>query len=221
MPAQLPHPLGDSWNAFGGNLSQELVCSTAKLMKELGLVEAGYRYLVMDDGWSDPERDERGRLQADRTRFPSGISAVAECVREQGLLLGIYGDSGRYTCQGFPGSYGHEREDAQTFAELGEPSLSNKYQTSSFSVRWEQLGYAPDTPATVRDLWTGEDLGVFNGSFSADVRLHDALAFRITPLHPLPSHSEWRPWLGQPMYERHEEDESWIPPLLRAAAEAD
>ena len=39
------------------------------------------------------------------------------------------------------------------------------------------------------------------------VRLHDALAFRITPLHPLPSHSEWRPWLGQPMYERHEEDE--------------
>ncbi len=26
----------------------------------------------MDDGWSDPERDERGRLQADRTRFPSG-----------------------------------------------------------------------------------------------------------------------------------------------------
>lgn len=50
------------------------------------------------------------------------------------------------------------------------------------------------------------------------VRLHDALAFRITPLHPLPSHSEWWPWLSQPIYERHEEDEGWIPPLLRAAA---
>ena len=49
-------------------------------------------------------------------------------------------------------------------------------------------------------------------------RLHDALAFRITPLHPLPSHSEWWPWLSQPIYERHEEDEGWIPPLLRAAA---
>ncbi len=55
----------------------------------------------------------------------------------------------------------------------------------------------------------------------SQVRLHDALALRITPLHPLPSHSEWRPWLGQPMYERHEEDESWIPPLLQAATEAD
>ena len=49
-----------------------------------------------------------------------GMQAVAECVRKQGLLLGIYGDSGRYTCQGFPGSYGHEREDAQTFADWGE-----------------------------------------------------------------------------------------------------
>ena len=53
------------------------------------------------------------------------------------------------------------------------------------------------------------------------MRLHDALAFRITPLRPLPSHTEWRPWLGQPMYERHEEDEGWIPPLLRAATATD
>lgn len=30
---------------------------------------------MLDDGWSDPERDERGPLQADRTRFPSGLSA--------------------------------------------------------------------------------------------------------------------------------------------------
>lgn len=52
----------------------------------------------------------------------AGMNAVAECVQKQGLLLGVYGDSGRYTCQGFPGSFGHERQDAQTFAEWGEPS---------------------------------------------------------------------------------------------------
>lgn len=55
---------------------------------------------------------------------------------------------------------------------------------------------------------------------SLQVRLHDALAFRITPLSPQPSDSEWRPWWGQPMYERHEEDEGWIPPLLRQAPAA-
>lgn len=59
-----------------------------------------------------------------------------------------------------------------------------------------------------------------HGGHPPQVRLHDALAFRIMPLHPLPSHSEWRPWLGQPMYERHEEDEGWIPPLLDAPAAA-
>ena len=42
------------------------------------------------------------------------------------------------------------------------------------------------------------------------VSLHDAVALRITPLHPQPNHTDWRPWHGQPMYERHEEDEEWI-----------
>lgn len=58
--------------------------------------------------------------------------------------------------------------------------LSPQYQTSSFSVRWEQLGYGPATPATVRDLWRGEDLGVFNASFSAQVRT--ASVSRQTPV---------------------------------------
>lgn len=46
MPPCLPlcAPVCRSWNAFGGNLSEEVVCSTAKLMRELGLVEAGYRW---------------------------------------------------------------------------------------------------------------------------------------------------------------------------------
>lgn len=45
-----------------------------------------------------------------------------------------------------------------------------QYQASNFSVRWEQLGYEPGTDAAVRDLWAGEDLGVFTRSFSAEVR---------------------------------------------------
>lgn len=33
------------------------------------------------------------------------------------------------------------------------------------------------------------------------------MALRLTPLEPLPGHSEWRPWHGQPLYDRHVEDE--------------
>lgn len=74
---------------------------------------------MLDDGWSDVERDGQGQLQADPARFPGGMAVVAACVQRQGLQLGLYADSGSLTCQGFPGSRGHERQDAQTFARWG------------------------------------------------------------------------------------------------------
>lgn len=48
------------------------------------------------------------------------MAALSARLRERGLLLGLYSDSGHFTCQGFPGSRGHEREDAQAFADWGE-----------------------------------------------------------------------------------------------------
>lgn len=36
-------PAALRWNAFGSDLSEEVICSTAQLMGELGLVEAGYQ----------------------------------------------------------------------------------------------------------------------------------------------------------------------------------
>ena len=36
-----------------------------------------------------------------------------------GMKLGIYGDAGPYTCQGYPGSQHHEQDDAQTWADWG------------------------------------------------------------------------------------------------------
>ena len=60
-----------------------------------------------------------------------------------------------------------------------------QYQTSNFSVRWEQLGYTPDTEAAVRDLWRGEDLGVFTRSFSAEVGKLDG-SFGGSPQHAHP-----------------------------------
>lgn len=36
------------------------------------------------DGWSELERDSEGRLVADRTRFPSGMAALADYVHSKG-----------------------------------------------------------------------------------------------------------------------------------------
>jgi alpha-galactosidase len=80
--------------------------------------DAGYRYVVIDDCWQ-VARDPQGRLVADSARFPDGIKALADYVHAQGLKFGIYTDAGRKTCQGRPGTYGHEVEDARTFAAWG------------------------------------------------------------------------------------------------------
>ncbi|CAI7882241.1 unnamed protein product [Closterium sp. NIES-54] len=70
-----------------------------------------------DDCWQADSRDSEGRLAPSPRFFPSGIKAIADYVHSKGLKLGIYSDSGRSTCEGKPGSLGHEAIDALTFAE--------------------------------------------------------------------------------------------------------
>lgn len=59
-------------------------------MVEKGLAKAGYSYVVMDEGWQALERDVEGRQQHNATRFPSGISALAEHVHNLDLKIGLY-----------------------------------------------------------------------------------------------------------------------------------
>ena len=86
-------------------------------MVSSGLRDAGYVYLVLDDAWSERRRTPEGRLEGSRDRFPGGMSALGEYIHARGLRFGIYSDAGALTCQGFPGSRGHEAADAQTWAD--------------------------------------------------------------------------------------------------------
>ena len=47
---------------------------------------------------------------------------------------------------------------------------------------WETIGLHDRRPCRVRNLWTGEDLGVFTGSFYAEIAPHDCLIVRMTPV---------------------------------------
>ncbi len=112
-------PMGwNSWNHFGCDVSSELIRETADAMVASGMKDAGYRYVVIDDCWQ-VDRAPDGRIVADAERFPEGMKALADYVHARGLLFGIYTDAGRQTCQGRPGSYGHEAMDARTYAEWG------------------------------------------------------------------------------------------------------
>ncbi|XP_041653932.1 alpha-galactosidase A [Cheilinus undulatus] len=100
-------------------ISERLYMQMADVMVKEGWKEAGYEYVCIDDCWSSRYRDAQGRLQADPKRFPGGIKKLADYVHSKGLKLGIYGDVGKNTCAGYPGSLGYYETDAQTFADWG------------------------------------------------------------------------------------------------------
>jgi alpha-galactosidase len=79
---------------------------------------------------------------ADPKKFPNGIEGVASYVHGLGLKLGIYSDAGTKTCQGFPGSLGHEAVDAATWASWGVDYLKydNCYNNKvSTAVRYPAM----------------------------------------------------------------------------------
>jgi alpha-galactosidase len=108
----------NSWNKFATDINEDLIKATADMMVELGLVEAGYVYLNLDDGWHG-ERDEQGFIHEDKEKFPSGMKALGDYLHARGLKFGIYSDAGTNTCACYAGSNGHEYQDAFTYASWG------------------------------------------------------------------------------------------------------
>lgn len=116
-PVAATPPMGwNDWYTFFCNVNEQLVEQTADAMVSSGMRDAGYKYVNLDDCWAASTRDANGHLRADPTKFPHGMKAVADYVHARGLKLGIYEDVGTKTCAGYPGSYGHVQDDADTFA---------------------------------------------------------------------------------------------------------
>jgi alpha-galactosidase len=115
----LTPPMGwNSWNKFNCNVSETLIMQMADAMVSSGMKDAGYEYIVIDDCWQIA-RDENGEIVADKDRFPHGMKYVADYVHSKGLKFGIYSCAGSLTCQKRPGGFGHEYQDARTYAKYG------------------------------------------------------------------------------------------------------
>ena len=113
-------PMGwNDWNKYGCGISDSLIRQQAAAMVSSGMKAAGYQYINIDDCWLSKSRDSSGNVVPDPSKFPNGMKAVADYVHSLGLKLGIYNDAGTATCAGFPGMYGHETQDANTYASWG------------------------------------------------------------------------------------------------------
>jgi len=116
----LTPPMGwNSWNTFEVNINEDLVKQTADEMVSSGMKDAGYQYLVLDDGWMAMERDSEGNLVPDPKKFPHGMKVLVDYVHSKGLKFGLYNCAGTKTCAGYPGTRGYEYQDARFYASLG------------------------------------------------------------------------------------------------------
>jgi len=110
-------PMGwNSWNKFAGKVDDAAVRGMADAMVASGMKAAGYTYVNIDDTWQG-DRDAQGNITSNR-KFPD-MKALADYVHSKGLKIGIYSSPGPQTCAGYEGSYGHEEQDAKTYAAWG------------------------------------------------------------------------------------------------------
>ncbi len=110
-------PMGwNSWNKFADKVDDATVRAIADAMVSSGMKDAGYVYVNIDDTWQG-SRDAQGRITPNH-KFPD-MKALADYVHSKGLKIGIYSSPGPRTCAGYEGSYGHEEQDAMTYAAWG------------------------------------------------------------------------------------------------------
>ncbi|HEY5119151.1 MAG TPA: glycoside hydrolase family 27 protein, partial [Anaerolineales bacterium] len=141
----LTPPMGwSSFNHFGCNMDETTIKEISDSMISSGMQAVGYRYVNLDDCWMASARDAGGNLQADPKKFPSGIKALADYVHAKGLKLGIYLDRGTKTCGGYPGSYGHEIQDAELLAswEVDFLKYDNCSPVGNFVTDYQKMSNA-------------------------------------------------------------------------------
>jgi alpha-galactosidase len=128
-------PMGwNSWNHFACKVSDSIIRAQADAMVSNGMKAAGYEYVNIDDCWQG-QRDSTGHIHPS-SRFPD-MKALAGYVHSKGLKLGIYSSPGPKTCGGYEGSYGHEEQDAKTYAAWEIDFL--KYDLCSLEGKGDQV----------------------------------------------------------------------------------
>jgi len=143
-------PMGwNSWNTFACNINETLIKQMADSIVSSGMAAAGYKYVVVDDCWFNPNRDTAGNLQGDPTRFPSGMKSLGDYLHGKGLKFGIYQVPVDRTCAqyfnsypGSTGSQGHEAQDARQFAAWGVDYLKYDWCSPNGTINEQVTAFA-------------------------------------------------------------------------------
>ena len=86
----LTPPMGwNSWQIYGTKVSQEKVLRQAHAMVKSGLIDHGYNYINIDNGWTATRGGKFNAIQPDLVKFPD-IKGCVDAIHGLGLRAGIY-----------------------------------------------------------------------------------------------------------------------------------
>jgi hypothetical protein len=119
----------NSWNVFGLRVTDKDIRDAADRMVSSGLINHGWSYINIDDGWESPKRNKDGEISSNN-KFPDMV-ALSDYIHSKGLKFGIYSSPGPKTCGGYLGSYKHEEQDIKTYEKWGVDYL--KYDWCSYT----------------------------------------------------------------------------------------
>ena len=139
----LTPPMGwNSWYIHYHRVSDALVREAADQMIATGMADYGYQYVNIDGCWQtkpaakDPRPGRPGPRSFGTHPAQPPLSrhegADRDYIHAKGLKAGIYTSPGPTDCGGYTGSYGHEAQDARTFADWGFDFL--KYDWCSYKM---------------------------------------------------------------------------------------
>ncbi|MGH9689167.1 MAG: glycoside hydrolase family 27 protein, partial [Candidatus Acidiferrales bacterium] len=140
-------PMGwNTWYAFGCQVTEAQVRAAADAMVSNGMKAAGYKYVNLDDCWQG-KRDAKGFIHSNQ-RF-SDMRGLSQYLHGRGFKFGIYSSPGPKTCGGYAGSYGHEQQDAETYAKWGVDfvkydwcSATKVYKLGQLQAAYEKMHQA-------------------------------------------------------------------------------
>ncbi|MDR2121315.1 MAG: NPCBM/NEW2 domain-containing protein, partial [Tannerella sp.] len=157
--ALTPHMGWNSWYCHQTMVTQDIMERSARVMHDRGLINFGYTYVNIDDGWevvvddSWVRKHRKGDISGGAARNPDGtirtnanfpdMKQMTDFIHSLGLKAGLYSSPGKVTCGGYAGSLGHEAQDVRSYCDWGFDFL--KYD-------WCSYGQEVKDPVSLEDL---------------------------------------------------------------------
>jgi alpha-galactosidase len=130
----LTPPMGwNSWNCWGGAVSQEKVLSSARAMVAKGLRDHGWTYINIDDGWQGMRGGPQNAIQPN-AKFPD-MKALGDAIHAMGLKFGIYSTPWIISYEGHVGGYSDNQDG--TYEWIKEGDYNEICRISKDPAQWD------------------------------------------------------------------------------------